>query len=226
MKPVQSGLLSTNPTHPYDDPASKRVSSRQSHSGTDYHRPMSQPSDISDKLSHPSVDSLEGHWCNLLDSLSRVYPSISDPIADCLGSLSSGFGIQSADIEAGLRRARKVGQVAMTSASRISSLRSTGGMNNEFGSGGSGDNGRGGSGGDGSGNVAGMGGGNGDKALNLPMAALKPGGARTWLGLPYGRGNLRSGDDGSAGAVKHRARHFSAVGGDNEMSGDGGGVGR
>ncbi|GKG41157.1 hypothetical protein Tco_0470369, partial [Tanacetum coccineum] len=58
---------------------------------------------------------------------------------------------------------------------------STGGMNNESGSGGSGDDGRG-----GSGNVAGTGGGNGDEALNLPMAALKPGGACTWLGLPYG----------------------------------------
>ncbi|GJX43169.1 hypothetical protein Tco_0259845, partial [Tanacetum coccineum] len=88
------------------------IRARQSHSGTDYHRPMSQPSDISDKLSHPSVDSLEGHWCNLIGSLSRVNPSISDPIADCLGSLSSGFGIESADVGAGLRRARKVDQVA------------------------------------------------------------------------------------------------------------------
>ncbi|GJY54545.1 hypothetical protein Tco_0446209 [Tanacetum coccineum] len=38
--------------------------------------------------------------------------------------------------------------------------------------------------------------------------------------------NLGSGDDGSAGAAKHRARRSSAVGGDNEMSGDGGGVGK
>ncbi|GKG64821.1 hypothetical protein Tco_0665695, partial [Tanacetum coccineum] len=63
-----------------------------------------------------------------------------------------------------------------SSASGISSLRSTGGMNNESGSG---DDGRSGSGGDGSGNAAGTGGGNGDEALNLPMAALKPEGART-----------------------------------------------
>ncbi|GKG39729.1 hypothetical protein Tco_0463874, partial [Tanacetum coccineum] len=57
------------------------------------------------------------------------------------------------------------------------------------GRGGSGGDGRGGSGGDvrgGSGNATGTGGGNGDEALNLPMAALKPGGTRTWLGLPYG----------------------------------------
>ncbi|GJX97687.1 hypothetical protein Tco_0353485, partial [Tanacetum coccineum] len=60
------------------------------------------------------------------------------------------------------------------------------GMNNESGSGGSGDDGRGGNGGDGSGNDVGTGGGNGDEALNLPMAALKHKGARTWLGLPYG----------------------------------------
>ncbi|GJZ90698.1 hypothetical protein Tco_0662625, partial [Tanacetum coccineum] len=58
--------------------------------------------------------------------------------------------------------------------------------NNESGSGGSGDDGRGGSGGDGSGNDAGTSGGNGDEALNMPMAAMKPKGARTWLGLPYG----------------------------------------
>ncbi|GKD97162.1 hypothetical protein Tco_1381059, partial [Tanacetum coccineum] len=44
MKPVQSELLSMNPAHPYEPP-DPRV--RQSHSGTDYHRPMSQPSDIS-----------------------------------------------------------------------------------------------------------------------------------------------------------------------------------
>ncbi|GKF55423.1 hypothetical protein Tco_0165763, partial [Tanacetum coccineum] len=48
------------------------------------------------------------------------------------------------------------------------------------------DAGTGGSGGDGSDNDAGTGGGNGDEALNLLMAALKPGGARIWLGLPYG----------------------------------------
>ncbi|GKF44096.1 hypothetical protein Tco_0130648, partial [Tanacetum coccineum] len=60
------------------------------------------------------------------------------------------------------------------------------GMNNESGSGGSGDDGRGGSGGDGSGNVAGTGSGNGDESLNPPMAAPKPEGVRTWLGLPYG----------------------------------------
>ncbi|GKB58706.1 cytochrome P450, partial [Tanacetum coccineum] len=40
----------------------------------------------------------------------------------------------------------------------------------------------------------------GDEALNLPMVALKPG-------------------------AKHRARRSSAMGGDNQMSGDGGGVG-
>ncbi|GKF96486.1 hypothetical protein Tco_0289221, partial [Tanacetum coccineum] len=51
---------------------------------------------------------------NLIGSLSRVNPSISDPIADCLGSLSSGFGIESADIGASLHRARKVGQVVTT----------------------------------------------------------------------------------------------------------------
>ncbi|GKG47146.1 hypothetical protein Tco_0504343, partial [Tanacetum coccineum] len=55
------------------------------------------------------------------------------------------------------------------------SLWSTGsGMNSEAGSGGSGD--------DGNGNDVV----DGDEALNLPMAALKPGGAHTWLGLPYG----------------------------------------
>ncbi|GKE77197.1 hypothetical protein Tco_1543317 [Tanacetum coccineum] len=62
-----------------------------------------------------------------------------------------------------------------SSASGISFLRSTGGMNNKSGSSGSGDDDRGSSGGDGSGNDAGTSGGNGDEALNLPMAALKPG---------------------------------------------------
>ncbi|GKF97424.1 hypothetical protein Tco_0293245 [Tanacetum coccineum] len=76
-----------------------------------------------------------------------------------------------------------------SSVTGISSLRSTGGMNNESGNGGSGDDGRGGCGGDGrgdGGNATSTGGGNGDEALNLPMAALKPGGACTLLGLPYG----------------------------------------
>ncbi|GJU88187.1 hypothetical protein Tco_1300610 [Tanacetum coccineum] len=65
----------------------------------------------------------------------------------------------------------------LLSALGTSSLRSTGGMNNESGSGGSGDDGRGGSGG-----------------------------------------------DGSVGAAKHLARRSSAEGGDNGMSGEGGGV--
>ncbi|GJY61193.1 hypothetical protein Tco_0461850 [Tanacetum coccineum] len=47
------------------------------------------------KLSHPSIDPFKGHRCYLLNSLSRVYPNISNPIADLLGSLSSDLGPRS-----------------------------------------------------------------------------------------------------------------------------------
>ncbi|GJX66122.1 hypothetical protein Tco_0300465 [Tanacetum coccineum] len=137
------------------------------------------------KLNHPSVDSLEGHWCNLLGSLSRVYPSIFDPIADSLGSLSSGFGLYSTD---------KPIIYPMTSsslASGISSLRSTGGMNNESGSGASGDDGRGGSGGDGSGNL-----GNGDDG----SAGAAKHRARRFSAV--GGDNEMSGDGGGVGKAR------------------------
>ncbi|GJS27979.1 hypothetical protein Tco_0488599 [Tanacetum coccineum] len=86
-------------------------------------------------------------------------------------------------------------------------MRSTGGINNESGRGGGGGDGRGGSGGDGRGgrgNVAGMSGGNGDEALNLPMAALKPG---------EGGDNEISGEDGGVG--KARSLSTSSSGGNS-----------
>ncbi|GJW78698.1 putative ribonuclease H-like domain-containing protein [Tanacetum coccineum] len=43
------------------------------------------------KLGHPSIDPFKGHRCYLLNSLSRVYPNISNPIADLLGSLLSNL---------------------------------------------------------------------------------------------------------------------------------------
>ncbi|GJW59280.1 hypothetical protein Tco_0106011 [Tanacetum coccineum] len=47
------------------------------------------------KLGHPSIDHFKGHRCYLLNSLSRFYPNISNPITDLLGSLSSDLGIHS-----------------------------------------------------------------------------------------------------------------------------------
>ncbi|GJV15077.1 hypothetical protein Tco_1360400 [Tanacetum coccineum] len=137
---------------------------------------------------------VKGHWCYLLSSLSWVYPSISDPIADCLGSLSSGFGIQSAD--------KPIIYPTTSSGPRDSSrtllylILACGVV----------EDGRGGSGGDGSGNDASTGGVNGDEALNLPMAALKPRGARIWFGLPYGGWviNEMSGDGGGVGTGAHQ----------------------
>ncbi|GKC76477.1 hypothetical protein Tco_1127251, partial [Tanacetum coccineum] len=85
------------------------------------------------ELGNPTVDPFKGHRCYLLDSLSWVYPSISNPIADLLGSLTSCFGIQSVDKP-----------IVYPMTLRVSSLRSTGGgINSEVGSGGSGDDGNG-----------------------------------------------------------------------------------
>ncbi|GKE76514.1 hypothetical protein Tco_1542634, partial [Tanacetum coccineum] len=144
----------------------------QSHSGTAYHRPMPQSSDVFESVD-PGYPQSQ-HKCPGCPAPTLI----SDPIADYLGSLSSGFGLHSTD------KPIIYPMTSSSSASGISSLRPTSGMNNESGSGGSGDDGRGGSGGDGRGNDAGMGGGNGDEALNLPMVALKPRGAHTWLGVP------------------------------------------
>ncbi|GKE53036.1 hypothetical protein Tco_1488192, partial [Tanacetum coccineum] len=57
-KPVRSEPLSMNPAHQYGDPASKQPPDLivvQSHSGTAYHRSMSQHSEISESAypGHP-----------------------------------------------------------------------------------------------------------------------------------------------------------------------------
>ncbi|GKB36745.1 hypothetical protein Tco_0881687 [Tanacetum coccineum] len=83
----------------------------------------------------------------------------------------------------------------------MSSLRSTSGMNSDAGSGGSS--------GDGSGNDVGTGGG---KYSNDGRGGSGGGGKYS--------------NDGSACAAKHLARRSSEEGGDSEMSGDDGGVGK
>ncbi|GKG00302.1 hypothetical protein Tco_0301992, partial [Tanacetum coccineum] len=55
MKPMRSGSLSMNHAHRYGDPASKRGTFMQTHSGTAYHRSMPQHSKISESAypGHP-----------------------------------------------------------------------------------------------------------------------------------------------------------------------------
>nr|GEZ93727.1 hypothetical protein [Tanacetum cinerariifolium] len=164
-KHVQSMSSSVTPMRRYGNPASGYESymlAAHSELPNSTQWIVPKPFGKLSELSHSSIDPLEGHWCYLLNSLCWVHPNIPNAIANLLGSLASDRGIHRADepivcsmtscrsrssrralphLYLDVRTVRHNLLRGGNSASKVSSLRSTGdGMDSEAGNGGNGDN--------------------------------------------------------------------------------------
>ncbi|GJU90773.1 hypothetical protein Tco_1303196 [Tanacetum coccineum] len=132
------------------------------HCENDVSRALLHNTIAQDMRERPLNESFENDTLDLINVVTkaqRLNLFILENLTLTLGSLSSGFGIQSAD--------KPIIYLTTSSRPRDSSrtLPTRHNMMREY------NDGRGGSGGDGSGNDASTGGVNGDEALNLPMAA-------------------------------------------------------